>query len=535
MSNFVKIQAQQSTISASQNLMDFEIPEHLQGVDLSKSFINIKCRITEDDATISGTTPIYNYALKFNGVGGSNAPCMLPNSSLVRNCHLTSSKMGQLESIRRADLFNAVKHHYKSNLGDSLGEQSSSIGQLPSWNQTAAPAGLRNILIDGAAMSTNEDSAFRVDLKDVLGLGNSVLNLNQLGSLRLHVEANLNKFTLLPIPVVTTGGDATSNHNDYFKQTSLGATIPIGSQPTEIQVVLRGANNADGFNALNDRSNCPYWVGQLINVVVAPVTDAALQQTAIITGMEWVDSTDALIPTTGVSGQIIKLTLNRSYLSAVSTAAITGLDIAPIVATNPALEYLGAEIVLSTTIAPPVSKGLMYRTITTQEDYASATTSFQNMYQLPANAIANLVCFDTTSTSTEFSNSWDKDVSQYQLFVDNIPVTDRPININTTDADGRLPDSLHGIMLEKCLSEMGIEFKNYTETQLKPLNSLGTDINSNMLQLQPTKSDDIGVLVLPSVLPASNGSKLFQLNITKSASTDMNIVLFQMIERLINF
>ena len=535
MSNFVKIQAQQSTISASQNLIDFEIPEHLQGVDLSKSFINIKCRITENDATIDGVTPIYNYALKFNGVGGANAPCMLPNSSLVRNCHLTSSKVGQLESLRRADLFNAVKHHYSSNLGDSFGEQSSSIGQLPSWNQTAAPAGLRNILIDGGAMSTNEDSAFRVNLKDVLGLGNSVLNLNQLGSLRLHVEANLNKFSLLPIPVVTTAGVATSNHNEYFKQTTLGATIPVGSQPTEIQVVLRGAANVDGANCLNDRSNCPYWVGQLINVVVAPVTDALLQQTAIITAMEWVDSEDGLVPTTATTGQIIKLTLNRSYLNAVSTAAITGLDIAPIVAINPELEYLGAEIVLATTVAPPVAKGLMYRTFTTQEDYASATTSFQNMYQLPANAIANLVCFDTTSSATDFSNSWDKDVSQYQLFVDNIPVTDRPVNINTVTGEGRMPDSLHGIMLEKTLSEMGIEFKNYTETQLQPLNAAGTDINNDMLLTQPSKGDYVGVLVLPSVLPASNGSKLFQINITKSASTDMNIVLFQMIERVINF
>tara|TARA_R110002124_G_scaffold175519_4_gene343304 strand:- start:976 stop:2583 length:1608 start_codon:yes stop_codon:yes gene_type:complete len=535
MSNFVKIQAQQSTISTSQNLMDFEIPQHLQGVDLSKSFINIKCRITENDATILGVTPIYNYALKFNGVGGTTAPCMLPNSSLVRNCHLTSSNVGQLESLRRADLFNAVKHHYKSNLGDSFGEQSSSIGQLPSWNQTAGPAGLRNILIDGGAMSTNEDSAFRVDLKDILGLGGSVLNLNQLGSLRLHVEANLNKFTLLPIPVVTTAGVATSNHNEYFHQTSLGATIPIGSQPTEIQVILRGGANVGGFNSLNDRSNCPFWIGQLINVVVTPTTDALLQQTAIITAMEWVDSTDGLIPTTGVNGQIIKLTLNRSYLNAVSTAAITAIMITPIVAINPILEYLGAEIVLATTIAPPVAKGLMYRTFTTQEDYASATTTFQNIYQLPANAIANLVCFDTTSVSTEFSNSWDKDVSQYQLFVDNIPVTDRPVNINTTNADGRMPDSLHGIMLEKTLSEMGIEFKNYTETQLKPLNNAGTDINDNMITTQPDKTDDIGVLVLPAVLPASNGSKLFQINITKSANTDMNIVLFQMIERVINF
>ena len=533
MTNFVKIQAQQSTISTSQDLIDFQIPQHLQGVDMSKSFINIKFRITEDPSVVDGTPSIFNYALKFNGVGGANAPCSVPNSALVRNCFLTSSRAGQLESIRRADLYSTVKKHYSNNFGDMLGDQSKSISQLPQFGVSASPCGVRNLLTEGSIMSSNENTAFRVDLKDFLGLGESVLNLNQLGNLRLHIEANLNKFSILPIPVVSTAGDATSNFDNLFQMRNLNITNPV--QPTTIDVVIDGANNVTGGDALLNRSSCPYYVGQQLGVVLAPVTDALLQQTVIITGMEWLDSSDGIVPTTALNGQIVRLTLNRSYLSNNSTVPITGLNIQPIVGANPVLEYLGAEIVLSTTSNPPKSKGIMYRTIRTQEDHAPPTTNFQSIYQLPQNAISNLICFDSTSTSTDFSYSYDHEVSQYQLFVDNIPLTDRPVNINTTNADGRIPSNLHGIMLEKCLDEMGIEFKNYTECLTQPLIGAGTDINFTMIDVIPNKTNDIGVLVLPAILPATNGTKLFQVNITKTASTDMNLVLFQMVEKVINF
>ena len=196
--------------------------------------------------------------------------------------------------------------------------------------------------------------------------------------------------------------------------------------------------------------------------------------------------------------------------------------------------YISAELVLATTPSPPVSKGLMYRTINTIEDHVAATTNYQGIYHLPSNAIANLVCFDTTSTSTEFSNSYDPTIQSYQQFVDNEPVTDRPVLINSTDANGRPRDSLHGIILEKTLDEMGLEFKNYTESIVQPLIEAGDNSNPQMQTVIPNLTADKGILALPAILPATNAQKMLQLNISKATGT-MNLVLFQSIERMITF
>jgi hypothetical protein len=39
--SYVIIQANQATISPTQNLLDFEVPDYINGIDMNESFINI--------------------------------------------------------------------------------------------------------------------------------------------------------------------------------------------------------------------------------------------------------------------------------------------------------------------------------------------------------------------------------------------------------------------------------------------------------------------------------------------------------------
>tara|TARA_R110000744_G_scaffold60738_1_gene125735 strand:+ start:415 stop:1995 length:1581 start_codon:yes stop_codon:yes gene_type:complete len=526
MSNFIKIQANQSTISESQNLIDFQIPSYLKGVDMSKSFLNINFTITEDPSA-AGADAIHNYALKFNGLG-ENGELAAPNSALIRHAYLSSSKAGQLEAIRRADLFSTVKEHYTSNIGDTYGDQSKSIYQLPEWGNAASAAGARNLITDGSVYSTNVQSAMRVDLKDIFGLGSSVVNLEQTGDLRIHLEANLNKFTLVPLPVAVSGV-STAGHNGYFQVRNVN--LATGTAPTVITVGQEGAANVTGKNMFLDRKNCPYHVGCEITVSGVTPTVTPASQNTIIQSMTWIEQLEG----GAVAGQVVELGLNRSFMSGnIDTTNLLAFNIGIQPPVNPKLNYVSAELVLATTSSPPVSKGLMYRTVNTIEDHVAATTNYQGIYHLPSNAIANLVCFDTTSTSTEFSNSYDPTIQSYQQFVDNEPVTDRPVLINSTDANGRQRDSLHGIILEKTLDEMGLEFKNYTESIPQPLIDAGDNSNPQMQTVIPDLTAHKGILALPAILPATNAQKMLQLNISK-ATGSMNLVLFQSIERMITF
>ena len=61
---FIKIQANQGTIGANQNLMDFEVPSYVSGVDMSESFIDIAYEITHDADTHGAGTTVLKHSTR---------------------------------------------------------------------------------------------------------------------------------------------------------------------------------------------------------------------------------------------------------------------------------------------------------------------------------------------------------------------------------------------------------------------------------------------------------------------------------------
>lgn len=547
--SFVKIQTNQSNISASQNLMDFEIPEYIQGVDLNESFININYRIDTEEPTASGgVVGVHNFVKLFNGIG-IKAPAAqnhagsdtLFNSSLIRNISLSASKVGQLESIQRADLINQVKQQYTKNLADIQGESGHSIRSLP--EQLNYPMDQsRSLLTEGTTTSTERVGVMRVDLKDVLGLGNSTLNLSQLGSLRLHIEANFNKFYLKEVPTFD-GATPKGVHANYFAQE--GLTVAVGAAaPTEVVLDVPGSNS-QGFIT---KKNCPFWVGQKVTFGLTGASNTANVTT--IAEMTW-----ETVGATVVSNHVpdgTKLTLKFANDDAVTdangviTAAIlTAIEVIPVYADVPEITYIGAEMVVKTVAQPPQANGLRYRTFTTTQDFApSSTANLSRTYEIAQNAIASLVCFDTAQSATDFSNSYDQNITSYQAYVDNVGMTDRPVNVRINLPKTR--DPLHGIILEKTLEEMGLEYKNSLDVLPRQMLVDGTGIDASAViaesAVYPTTETNStgGVLVVPVIYEANGQPKLLNLDVVRdlaspAAAKALNLVLFQQVERTINY
>tara|TARA_R110002153_G_scaffold1136_4_gene5443 strand:+ start:1360 stop:2994 length:1635 start_codon:yes stop_codon:yes gene_type:complete len=544
----VKIQTNQSNISASQNLMDFEIPEYIQGVDLNESFININYRIdTKEPAASSTVVGVHNFVKLFNGIGTKGPAATnyagsdtLFNSSLIRNISLNASKVGQLESIQRADLINQVKQQYTKNLADIQGESGHSIRSLP--EQLNYPMDQsRSLLTEGTTTSTERVGVMRVDLKDVLGLGNTTLNLSQLGSLRLHIEANFNKFYLKEVP--TFNADTPKGvHAAYFEQDlNVAATQPA---PTEVVLDVPGSNS-QGFIT---KKNCPFWVGQKVTFVLTGATNAPNITT--IAEMTW----ETMAAT--VAGEFypdgVKLILKFANGDSVTDAdgviagsPLTKIRVVPMYAEQPEITYIGAEMIVKTVAQPPQASGLRYRTFTTTQDFApSSTANLSRTYEIAQNAIASLICFDTAQHATDFSNSYDQNVTSYQAYVDNVGMTDRPVNVRI--ALPKTKDPLHGIILEKTLEEMGLEYKNNLDVlpqQMKVDN--GDILDSEVIVESGVYPETVtgstgGVLVVPVMYEANGQSKLLNLDVVRdiaapAAAVALNLVLFQQVERTINY
>tara|TARA_R110000782_G_scaffold45394_3_gene100873 strand:+ start:3377 stop:5041 length:1665 start_codon:yes stop_codon:yes gene_type:complete len=553
--SFIKIQANQSTISASQNLMDFEVPDYVAGVDLSESFININYRIDSEevDAAVVG---IHNYIKLFNGIGVTpgtktelqGGSSTLFNSCLIRNISLSASNVGQLENIQRCDLISQVKQQFTKNVSDIQGESNHSIRSLPEeFNYPMDQS--RNLRTEGTILSSEREGVMRVNLKDILGLGSATLNLQELGSLRLHVEANLNKFTLNEVPTfdATVPPVIKGGVGAYWKQT---VAIPLNDvAPTTL--TLSGGDAPDNQRFLT-KKNCPFWVGQKVSFVLEPTGVTNTPTVTTITSMEWASNAATVGGTAVNYGKGAQVTL--SFLNAdpifagvVAGAAVTSIRMYPVYSVRPDITYTGAEMVIRSIDMPIQSKGLKYRTVETIQDFAGASSFMNRTYQIPQNAMTSLICFDTAKTSTEFSNSFEPNLTSYQVFVNNVGMTDRPVNIKVVEP--KTKDPLHNIIMEKTLESMGLEYKNNLDVLPNQIKITPTDaiaLLSNEIIPQISVFEAIaatgtnGVTVIPVMYDDDNQSKLINLDLQRDATAPaavgvMNLVLFQEVERTINY
>lgn len=528
--SFVKIQANQATISESQNLMDFEIPEYIQGVDLKESFININYTI--DTTETDGVTGVHNFIKLFNGAG-ANKSCTLFNSSLVRNISLSSSKGGQLESIQRADLINQVVQQFTKNIGDLQGDAGHSLGSLA--EQLDYPMDQsRNLITEGSMISSERVGVMRVNLSDVLGLGGSTLNLNQLGSLRVHLEANLNKFTLKEVPTFN-GTTIKGGVDSYWEETQAIETGVAG--PAFLTLAKTDAE-------FLTKKNCPFHTGMKVSFVLVGNTGGATPTTpseVTITSLVW--NTTAAVGGAGentANGSTVTVNFSDTiYNGNLTGAAVTSIKMYPVYAATAVLNYTGAEMVIKSVSSPPVSKGIQYRTYSTIQDFAPASTSMSRTYEIPRNAMASLICFDTASSSTDFSNSFEPNLTSYQLFVDNVGMTDRPVNIKVVSPFTK--DPLHNIILEKTLEEMGLEHKNNLDVLTKQITGAAVLNDSQVIEMYKnystlTATGKDGVIVLPVIYEQTGQSKLLNIDLTKdNAGNSINLVAFSMIERTIQY
>ena len=263
---------------------------------------------------------------------------------------------------------------------------------------------------------------------------------------------------------------------------------------------------------------------------------------AIITQISW---TDVVAPTAGAGVaqtpalQFATITFNEDIIATEPTA-VYDVKMYPVAAETATLVYTGAELVCKTVMAPPVARGIQYRTYQTVQDFSPATSDFNRTYEVAANAVGGLVCFDTAQGSTQFSNSYDPEITQYQLFVNNVGVTDRPVNILSVAPQTK--DPLHGIMLEKTLEEMGCAYRNNLDVVPQQLSYVVVEevaeiaMPSEAAVFGPIEGVN-GVLVLPAPYAPDGQPKLLNVSVRKQTdvSVDMNLVIFNQIERTVEY
>ena len=195
MNREIKISSNEGgSFSASQNRVSFTVPGDAV-YDLSQSYINLNAIIdvVEQDAGASGIG-VYIMDLEWTSTD-ANKPQFF-NSSIVKNCSLSSARNGQIENIRRIDLLSNILKTYNTSFQEhkSLAYKNASQNIESVNNQQYSI--YRDINKVGNVKSkSNNNTPMKIMLGDLFDFAHQAdeLDTKKTGDLRIDLELNIDK------------------------------------------------------------------------------------------------------------------------------------------------------------------------------------------------------------------------------------------------------------------------------------------------------------------------------------------------------
>lgn len=479
MDKVIKINSRQGgPFNQSQNLVDFTIPDD-GNYDMDKSFVNIHAKVSVDS---SNDGCVYNYQTYYKTEAGLRSDNDTDNLALVRNVNFSTSRMGQLENIRRVDILRQNLKNMAESVDDKNGKLHKKFNQPTTRSGYVVGPGLE-LHGEGSVASTYQDTfAIQIPMSDLLNLGRDVLPMDKMGEGRLHLELWADKWGVEQ--VFASGDTMISAEYQAFKDVSVEGAINI-------------LTTQHAFKRLEDS---PYWVSQALQFsgTGAGGASSPSNEKRKITAIEYNED------------GTLQLFLDSPLATLTSGQSITGITCDGVNYVDANLNFTFAELVLQKTNDTVPSGNLTYTTWTTEEDNGNGLTSFQKQYLVEPNAVNVLCFFPDDNTGLMSIND---DIEKYRLRIDNADTTDRDVEKNSP---------LYYDRLSMTFANMGMRLKN-----------LHQEVRDNRKNL--TNFDDFyGTFPLVSIATpcnATNNNKLLQFNIDATGDGVNKLVLFKNVIR----
>lgn len=495
MDKFIKINSVQGgDFTTAQNLVDFHIPSGMGIVNLRDSYINLNVKVNVAESnTDGGGVGIYCAGVNWKKGAGTDNP-HFTNTAIVKNCNVRSALKGQIENIRRIDQLSQLLATY----GRSWEEQQS-YSYLKANQVRGAINGeqwtlYREINKTGTTTSRDLDICpVQISLADMFDFCRSAseCDLSKTGDLRFHLELNLDK--LEPVQRMVSADDIPE----------LAEKIKMDDITVEgdVNAVTTFIHYTDGL------TTSPFYVGQKVAISATGQGGATtpVNETRIITAISQSETDSTLT-----------LTFNSSWANVGSgqsydTVTVTpvGFDVA-----NSALEVNMAEIVIKRVGNPVGIDEIVYDTFSTEQTNGLGQTSFQNMYQVEADATNVLIAFPDDNTDLVSSN---ENIESFRLRINNEDATDREVEVDSP---------LYYDRLNMTLGNMGYRLKNLTQNYGV---SNATQWSDNFSQ------DGAETVVIANPLFQTEREKNLQVNIEAKGTGVKKLTLFKQRPRTLVF
>lgn len=405
MNSALKLNALQSgPFTEQKNLVDVVLPGGKQ-YDLTKSYLNLVCSMTQTDA--SGTGATYNWAANWKDSAGGNSQNQFCNAALVKNCRMTSDRVGILEDRRRNDVLIQQLKTYSNNDDDFLGTRYKDLCQIYGQGNLKFAPNIEFIK-EGSTKSRVSDMQIQIPLKDCFELANhSNLPCDKLGDTRLHFELNLDK---LRIDFEMGAGTRTTEWGNE-KYTVMAEDTNVGPVSTLTTTEV-----------FEDLGQSPFWVNQRLHIQ-GDISDASA--TTPFTAEKLINSIEWL--TSGADKGKLKLTMDSAFTDISAGDTMKNVVVDGTIA-EVSLSVNEAELILEESGTMEKQDELVYSTYLNEEDNGSSLTAFSRLYNCEENAFNLLVCLPDASSDLVCVNGTNAtQYEDYRIRVDNVDLTNRKV------------------------------------------------------------------------------------------------------------
>lgn len=455
-SKLIRIPARQSApYTSASSRVNVIVPNNLI-IDMDKSYLEVQLLIRSDDKEPTTGEGVYNFEI----FQDSNVEAQY-NVALVKNCRLSSDQKGILEETQDVNILRNTLNEMNLTYNEKFDLQVNSLRQTydrfgQKYNIFADYNGL------GASKSGYRLGRVPIKMSQLFGLGNIELNTSKVGALDIQVELNI------------PGIEASIIDNS-------GWELPIENLTAASDVVVL-------TNKTNNMSNIPFWVGQKVDVL----DNATSVRKGLITEISRnVEDGTVSITVDGLnpSGSETTCTI-KPYIP-------TGQDID--------IEWAGLSMVCTVLEEESIdtSGGINYLSYVTERFNNANADFYNNTFNCPPECVNAIMCFNDGGNGYSIA-----DLKNYRLVLDNINLTDRPVDFKSP--------LYYDSLVRFCLNE-GSRYMNTMNI---------TDASAADIISSTTGGSDIAVVCTP--LPMTAQNKLLEFNLELDAAFSKGIVFKQL-------
>lgn len=494
---FVKFHANQAgPFNSDNNVVDVVIPGGAV-YNLKDSYLQIYTTVASSDtAPVGGISAVYKPVLQLGG-----RSTHYPNSCLVKNCDMSCSARGNIESIRRSDILSQAKHLVSRSRRTEQTEDYLLANVLTDPNGNVVNSPFLNTKQTGSTLSTYQQVPLPISLSDLMESCSTMMyDGRKLGDLRLRFELNAPGGSNPQITAVPAGivANATTGYPGW------GVCADIAENQATITTLTMNASNR-GTNVL--LGNSPWYVGQRVNITATGAGGASnINGNAIISGISR-DATTGLLTFT-FSASIGSTGAGQTYGTVRINAIVDGKD-------SMTVSFDRVELVAKRIgNPPPMSMPIewAWRTYETTEDVGpTGVQRFNRQYIMSPESDAVLIAFPDAAGIFSINNN----IESYRLAINSVETTDRDIVVGTT-ANSVSPLSLD--RLSDLYDKLGMPISNLTLNSGDSAQTKYDEVYNQPAQRQT---------IFGTKMPQTAQQKHLGVKVNLTAGEVSNIALFQ--------